>query len=83
MDQDQRKIRRKLRMLENARKTGNIIKLPDREIFYTPKEARIAIEQRRQQFNTVRLHATLGCRPQAPGANTPAWKPVSQPQVAM
>ena len=27
MDQDQREIRRKLRMLEHARKTGNVIKI--------------------------------------------------------
>ena len=38
------------------------------EIFYSLKEARIVIEQWRQQYNRVRPHAALGYRPPAPGA---------------
>ena len=41
------------------------------------------IEQWRQQYNRIRLHAALGYRPPASGAYTPGWKPVPQPQVMM
>ena len=41
------------------------------EIFYSLKEARIVIEQWRQQYNRIRPHAALGYRPPAPGAYTP------------
>ena len=37
------------------------------EIFYSLKEARIVIEQWRQQYKRVRPHAALGYRPPAPG----------------
>ena len=37
------------------------------EIFYSLKEARIVIEQWRQQYNRVRPHAALGYRPQRRG----------------
>ena len=47
------------------------------------KEARIVIEQWRQQYNRVRPHAALGYRPPAPGAYTPPWNPVPRPQVIM
>jgi len=53
------------------------------EIFYSLREAQIVIGQWRQQYNTVRPHASLGYRPPAPGAYSPVWKPVSQPQVVM
>ena len=53
------------------------------EIFYSLKEAQIVIGQWRQQYNMVRPHAALGYRPPAPGAYTPVWNPVSQPQVVM
>ena len=53
------------------------------EIFYSLKEARIVIEQWRQQYNRVRPHAALGYRPPAPGAYTPPWNPVPRPQVIM
>jgi len=53
------------------------------EIFYSLKEAQIVIEQWRQQYNTVRPHAALGLVPPAPGAYSPGWEPVSQPQVVM
>ena len=53
------------------------------EIFYSLKEARIVIEQWRQQYNRVRPHAALGYRPPAPGGYTPPWNPVPRPQVIM
>ena len=55
----------------------------DGEIFYSLKEAQIVIGQWREQYNTVRPHAALGYRPPAPGAYTPAWPLVSQPQIVM
>ena len=55
----------------------------DGELFYSLREAQIVIEQWRKQYNTVRPHASLGYRPPAPGAYSPGWKPVSQPQVVM
>ena len=53
------------------------------EIFYSLKEARIVIEQWRQQYNRVRPHAALGYRPPAPGAYTPPGNPVPRPQIIM
>ena len=47
------------------------------EIFYSLKEARIVIEQWRQQYNRIRPHAALGYRPPAPGAYTPRLEPGS------
>lgn len=38
------------------------------EIFYSPKEPRIIIEQWRQHYNTQRPHSALGYRPPAPVA---------------
>ena len=34
--------------------------IPDREIFYTPEEAKVLIENRRQEYNSVGLHSSLG-----------------------
>ena len=55
------------------------------EIFYSLKEARIVIEQWRQQYNRVRPHAALGYRPPARGAYNPFLlpKPVSRSQAMM
>ena len=36
------------------------------EIFYTLIEARVLIEQWRQEYNTIRPHSSLGYRPPAP-----------------
>jgi putative transposase len=36
------------------------------EIFYSPKEAQVVIEQWRKFYNTVRPHSSLGYRPPAP-----------------
>ena len=52
-------------------------------IFYSLREARIVIEQWRQQYNRVRPHAALGYRPPAPGAYTPPWNPVPRLQMVM
>ena len=41
------------------------------EIFYSPKEAQVVIEQWRVQYNTVRPHSSLGYRPPAPEAILP------------
>ena len=40
----------------------------DRETFTTLKEARVLIEQWRQEYNQVRPHSSLGYRPPAPEA---------------
>ena len=53
------------------------------EIFYSLQEARIVIEQWRQQYNRVRPHAALGYRPPAPGAYTPPWNPIPRLQMVM
>ena len=42
----------------------------NQEIFYSLKEARIVIEQWRNQYNTVRPHSSLGYRPPAPQTST-------------
>jgi putative transposase len=42
--------------------------LLDREIFTTLKEAKVLIEQWRQEYNQVRPHSALGYRPPAPEA---------------
>jgi len=42
--------------------------LLDREIFYTLAEAKNLIERWWPEYNTVRPHSTLGCRPPAPEA---------------
>jgi putative transposase len=38
------------------------------EIFYSLKEAQVAIEQWRKHYNTVRSHSALRYRPSAPQA---------------
>ena len=48
------------------------------EIFYSLKEARIVIEQWRQQYNRVRPHAVLAYRPPAPGGLYPTLEPGSK-----
>jgi hypothetical protein len=42
--------------------------LLNREIFYTPNEAKILIERWRVHYNTVRPHTALGYRPPVPEA---------------
>jgi transposase InsO family protein len=41
------------------------------EIFYTLKEAKVLVEQWRSDYNTVRPHSSLGCRPPAPQVINP------------
>lgn len=53
------------------------------EIFYSLKEAQIVIGQWREQYNTVRPHASLGYRPPAPVAHSRDWNLISQPQTMM
>jgi transposase InsO family protein len=36
------------------------------EIFHTPQEARVVIEAWRHEYNRVRPHSALDCRPPAP-----------------
>ena len=45
--------------------------LLNREIFYNIKEAKVLIENWRQEYNTVRPHSSLGYRPPAPEAVQP------------
>ncbi len=40
--------------------------LLDREIFYTPLEAKVLVERWREHYNRVRPHSSLGYRPPAP-----------------
>jgi putative transposase len=42
----------------------------NQEIFNSLKEAQIAVEQWRNQYNTVRPHSSLGYRPPAPQTST-------------
>ena len=55
------------------------------EIFYSPKEAQIVIEQWRVQYNTLRPHSTLGYHPPAPAACNPypPLRTVPQPSAVM
>lgn len=48
--------------------------LLNREIFYTLEEARVLIENWREEYNTIRPHSSLDYRVPAPQAL--AWKPV-------
>jgi transposase InsO family protein len=41
------------------------------EIFYTLTEARVSVERRRWEYNTIRPHSSLGYRPPAPAATQP------------
>ena len=41
--------------------------LLDTEIFYTLNEAKVLIDNWRQEYNTIRPHSSLGMRPPAPG----------------
>ncbi len=51
--------------------------LLNRDIFTTLKEAKILIEQWRQEYNHVRPHSALCYRPPAPEAIMPALIPVT------
>lgn len=41
------------------------------ELFYTPREAHILIQQWRIHYNTIRPHISLGNRPPAPASMVP------------
>lgn len=45
--------------------------LLDGEIFYSLKEAKVVIENWRQEYNTIRPHSSLGYKPPAPAAKLP------------
>ena len=45
--------------------------LLNREVFYTLKEAKVLIEQRRQEYNQVRPHSAFRYRSLAPEAKIP------------
>ena len=47
--------------------------LPGREVFDSPREARVLIERRRQHCNTARARSALGYRPPAPEAAMPMF----------
>jgi len=51
--------------------------LLDREIFTTLTEAKVLIENWRQQYNQVRPHSSLGYRPPAPKAILPSYQKLS------
>lgn len=48
----------------------------NQEIFYSLKEARIVIEQRRRHYNEIRPHSSLGYRPPAPVTIQPLPPPL-------
>jgi transposase InsO family protein len=50
------------------------------EIFYTLKEAKVLVKQRRVHYNTIRPHSSLGCRPLAPRGINPLVMPASARQ---
>ena len=52
--------------------------LPNGEIFYSLKEAKVLIEQWRQHYNTVRPHSSLGYRPPAPQTVAPLMHHLDQ-----
>jgi transposase InsO family protein len=43
------------------------------ESFYTLREAQIVIESWRRHYNTIRPHASIGCKPPAPEVFVPAF----------
>ncbi|MFC1968312.1 integrase core domain-containing protein, partial [Chloroflexota bacterium] len=47
-----------------------------REVFYTLAEAKILIEQWRNEYNQIRPHSTLRSRPPAPEARIPVIMPI-------
>jgi putative transposase len=51
--------------------------LLDREIFTTLLEAKVLIEDWRQQYNHVRPHSSLGYRPPAPKTTLPSYQMLS------
>ena len=51
--------------------------LLDREQIDTLREARVLLEQWRHHYNTRRPHSSLGYRPPAPEAKTPAIIPLA------
>ena len=51
--------------------------LLNREQIDTLREAQVLLEQWRQHYNTRRPHSSLGYRPPAPEAKTPAIKPLA------
>lgn len=56
-------------------------KLPDNllngEIFTTLLEAKVIIESWRREYNHIRPHSAVGCRPPAPVAKLPVSMPLS------
>jgi putative transposase len=54
----------------NARLRDELL---DGEIFYALREAKVVIERWRRHDNSVRPHASLGCRPPAPEVFVPAF----------
>lgn len=52
----------------NARLRDELL---DGEIFYSLREAQVVIESWRRHYNTVRPHASLGCRAPAPEVLVP------------
>ena len=47
------------------------------EIFYTLREAKVLIEQWRNDYNTIRPHSSLGYRPPAPETKFTQSEPYS------
>ena len=58
----------------NGKLRGELV---NREIFYSLKEAKVLVRNWRQEYNRVRPHSSLECRPPAPEAVQPLMiKPI-------
>ena len=56
--------------------------LLNREIFDTLLEAKVLVGRWRREYNTLRLHSSLGYKPPASEAYAPAGRPVLRENVA-
>jgi len=53
----------------------------NQEVFYSLKQAQIAIEAWRQEYNQVRPHSSLGYRPPAPAIYRPNLLSLERPHA--
>ncbi len=53
--------------MSDMKKPRDKPELPNGEIFYTLRDAKITIEKWRRHYNEVRPHSSLGHKPLAPG----------------
>ncbi len=56
------------KQMQKAFKGCSFRKIFEAGIFYSLKEAKVVIENWRQEYNTIRPHSSLGYKPSAPAA---------------